>query len=368
MPTTQTPLLVAFNLFLLVMMFLLMRKATSYPFKVNSFNKRLAIFFSFIFVLFSFWGTDWFHYSEVYQKLLNGDQGHMEDVYVTIVQNFSVGYISFRFVIWGVGLMLLYLYFNRIFGTADLAMFFFFSIWLIWFSYARVSLAMILVYLGGSLLYKPTTPKVLSYTLGILLLFSSLLFHKTAIFAVFITILSIISGLFDRRFFAVIVPIVLIVSPFLISSFLFDFMSMESEDSMMDLSVKYGQYYLDGESSTLGFGALLQRIFEIVPYYLLAMVSYVVLLRRNIDKDIAINMRILILIVVVASTLSFANSYNTTVLFVRFMRFAYIPASIILTYLWINNIYRIKSKIIYYIAILGTFYTVLYSLYCSIVG
>lgn len=368
-PVTQTPLLVFFNLLLLTMIVLLMRKAIIFPYHVSQVNRRLAIILSIIFVLFSFWGSDWFHYLEAYSNLLSGYSGHMEDVYMAIAQDFSFGYISFRFVIWGVGFILFYILAKRLSVSTDLILFFFLSLWLIWFSYARVSLVMSLAYLGASLLYKPCRSKLFSVILGILLISSSFLFHKTAIFAIVVVVLAVIAGFLKKKTFAFIVPLLVLVGPYFISSFFLDFMAMDtSEDGMMDLSVKYGQYYLDGDTGTFGVGTILQRFFEVTPYYLLAMLSYMTLLKRDVERDVAVNMRMVIIIVLIASALSFDYGLNTSVLYIRFMRFAFIPSSIVLAYMWSNNEYRRWTRTTFYIAGFGVLYSILYSLYCNIVG
>lgn len=369
MPVIQSPILVGFNLFLFVIIVLLMRRAMRYPYRVKLINRRFAILLSLVFVLFSFWGLDWFHYLEAYSDLLRGESGHMEDIYVTIAQKFSFGYISFRFLIWGGGFVLFYILTQRYSLSADLILFFFLSLWLIWFSYARVSLAMILAYLGASLLYKPFSKKILSYIIGLMLISSSLLFHKTATFAVVVIALAILSGIVNKKMFAFIVPILVLVGPYFISSYFLGFMAMDtSEESIMDMSLRYGRYYLDADTYTIGIGALLQRVFEVTPYYILAILSYWTLLKRNVEREVAVNMRMLIIIVIFTTLLSFGYGVNTTVLYIRFMRFAFVPSSIIMAYMWSNNQYRVLTRITYYIALLGAFYSILYSLYCTIVG
>lgn len=369
MPYSQSPIYVAFNLFLLVSIVLLMRRARLFPYKVNRGFRKIALLLSLMFVLFSFWGADWFHYLEIYPNLRNGYSAHMEDVYIFIAQNLSIGYISFRFAIWGIGLMMYYWLVRRLSVNTDLALFFFLSIWLIWFSYARVSLAMVLVYLGVTMIYKPFKYKFLSYIIGVILILSSILFHKTALFAIAIMTIAILCGLFNKRLVAVILPLFVIIIPFFISSFLSEFMTLDSyDDGILDVSVRYGQYYLDEDYSVMGLGAMLQRLLEMTPYYLLAITSYVILLRYNVEKDVALFMRMLIIIVLISSLLSIDYGLNTSVLYVRFMRFAFIPASIVLAYMWSNKIYFKLTKFIFYIAITGSFYAVIYSLYCSILA
>ena len=64
----QTPLLVAINIVLIVLLYYLTKPAL-----VNrelSKNKRaLVIVFSFFFCIFSFWGADWFHYLNLFESI-----------------------------------------------------------------------------------------------------------------------------------------------------------------------------------------------------------------------------------------------------------------------------------------------------------
>ena len=370
MPVAQSPILVAFNLFLLVCIVLLMRRARFYPFRVNPSFRKMSLFLSIIFVLFSFWGSDWFHYLELYPNLRNGYSTHMEDAYTFIAQRLSVGYISFRFTVWGTGLMLYYLLVKRLSVNTDLALLFFLSIWLIWFSYARVSLAMVLVYLGVSLIYKPFKAKFLSYVIGLILIWASIFFHKTALFAIIIVTISALGGLLNKKLAAFALPVLMFIIPFFISSFLSEFMTLDTsyDEDILDMSVKYGQYYLDEDGIAMGIGGMLQRLLEMSPYYILAITSYITLLRYEVQKDIALFMRVLIIIVFISSLLTLDYGLNTSVLYVRFMRFAFIPSSIVLAYMWSNNIYPKWTKATFYIAISGAFYAVLYSLYCSIMA
>lgn len=369
MPVTQTPLLVTFNLFLLVIIYMLMRRVLYYPYRVGKSNRQLAMFFALVFVLFSFWGSDWFHYLEDFPSLQNGDSRHMEDVYVFIAQKLSVGYISFRLVVWGTSLLMLYILIRRLSVNTDLALFFFLCIWLIWFSYARVSLAMVLVYLGASLLYKPFTPRVISYLSGGALLVVSIFFHKTAVFAIIIVLISLLGGVLNKRLFAILLLVFMCLASLFLSSFLMDFLTLDySDGEVLSNSIKYGQLYLTDTDGVSGIGAKLQRLLELLPYYSLAVICYMTLLKHEVDSDIAINMRALIFIVLISFLLSFDYGLNTSVISIRFIRFAFIPSSVILAYIWKNKLYVKMTRMVYSIALLGTVYAITYSLYCSIVG
>ena len=137
LPKEQTASLVFFNICLLLIMHMLMRKSLRQPYVVSASCRRLSVFLMFIFVLFSFWGSDWFHYKEIYECFLGEGGGHMEEVYFWIAQNLSIDYLSFRLIVWGGGLILFFFIIEGMPIKKDLALLIFSSIWIIWYSYAR---------------------------------------------------------------------------------------------------------------------------------------------------------------------------------------------------------------------------------------
>lgn len=372
MPTTQTPLLVAFNLFLLVMMFLLMRKATSYPFKVNYLNRRFTIFLSFVFVLFSFWGADWFHYLELYPSIKNGDTGHMESVYVYIAQNLSVNYLTFRFVVWGTGLILIYILFRHLSISCDLLILMFSSIWIIWFSYARVSASMSFAFISLLCLIKPGRSKLISYSLGILFLFLALLFHKTGFFAVICVMLTWLSFKLSPYAFLSFVVLGMIVAIYFSPTVLNNLVdSVDSEEGMWGTAIAYGAEYMSKTTSQIGLGTKVQYLFERLPYYLLVIQCLMCMrprVYRNIPLDVSAFMRLLVIIVFITSLFAFNMDVNTRTIYDRFLRFAAIPGAVVMAYFWENKFYPKLTRYTFYIALAGAWYAVLYSMYCSMMS
>ena len=101
LPNEQTAGLVLFNIVILLLLFFTLKEALEPPHMVSLAKYRFALFLCVIFCVFSFWGTDWFHYLEKFPMLLSGEKGHMESIYVWIAQNLSPNYIIFRLIIWG---------------------------------------------------------------------------------------------------------------------------------------------------------------------------------------------------------------------------------------------------------------------------
>ncbi len=370
LPIKQTPLLVFFNLLLLIIMFLLMRPALKFPYKVSLSHRRWTIFLMFVFVLFSFWGSDWFHYMESYQHLLDDSHHNMEDVYFWIAQNLSVGYLSFRLVIWGGGLVLFLYILRKLPIKQDIAILTFTSIWLIWYAYARASLAMVILYLGVVLLYSSKNNKWLSWTLGITIIYCSLFFHKSAGFGVLITIIVIFSQILKPKYFVIFLVIAI---PFVfanIETFIAEFLSMEAEEEGLMSNVARGQYYFDVDKRNRGWGELFAIVLELAPYYLIAVQCAKMLMKSKYNKitnDIQFFIRFQLLGIFIASIFFFNLGFgDTTTLAMRFMRFLAIPSVIVLTYSFEYKYSPKLSKYAYWSGLISSLYSVSYIMYCSI--
>lgn len=370
MPTIQTPLLVLFNVLILVFIFILMRQAIHYPYIVKATNRRLAIYLSLVFVLFSFWGMDWFHYQMAYSDLHSGNSGHMEEAYVFIAQKLSFNYISFRFIIWGSALLLFLLTIKNISINKNIAMFLFGTIWIIWFSYARASLSMILVYYGLSLIYKQSHRKLIYILLGFTLIILSAFFHKSALYAIAASFFVILANRLNYKLYILAIFAILLFLRLYMSSFVNELLFIESSDDLFGMSISSGQSYMSADTQTKGLGSIVQIFLEVCPYYLLTWQCCKIYFKKAIPKipnDVNVFIKLLIFITMSSSLFLFDFGVNTTVIYSRFMRFAAIPSVIVLAYLLENKYYKKMTLITLYTALLGTLYAVIYSLYNSLV-
>lgn len=362
--------MVFMNLMIILVLYFTTKKSLVYPYKISQPKRNFAILLLFVFVVFAFWGTDWFHYLEIYPTLLDGYSGiHIEEVYVWIAQNLSVGYLTFRFVIWGVAVCLFLLTIKRLSINRDIALCVFGAFALIWFSYARVSLAMVMVYYGVTLLYKPYRFKFLSKVLGISFMLCSLFFHKSAAFALFVALVAYIAEKINRKLFITLIICVIPVMVIIMKSFLSDFMQMDSAggETMLGQTVAAGQGYMNADKGQAsGPGAILQRCLERTPYYLIAWLALKIQGKRILEKvpnDLVFFIRFQFLIVLIASVFLVDFGLNTSTLYGRFLRFGAIPSVIVLAYFWQHRYFPKLTKWTFRIAFAGTLYAVTYSLY-----
>ena len=372
LPTEPSAGLVFFNLCLILLMYALMKKALRPPYIALPTNRTLTVLLMFVFVLFSFWGRDWFGYLNEFEVLNYGGRTNIEEIYFWIVQNLCPTYLIFRLIIWGTSLCFLLHMFKRLSIPTHLAIFFFSTIFIIWFSYARVTAAMVLVYYGLTVLYKPYKNKILSILLGISAIGCAYFFHKSALFGIAAALLTILVNKFEKKTFIILLlcyPVLI----YLAQSYLSDFLmaDMESEDGGFGANMAAGQRYLEKSANGHGPGYLIQSFLEKSPHFLLAYISLLFIRSKNYldaSSDIKAFIRLQFFLVLLSSLFMFDLGANTGVIYTRFLRFAVIPSCIILTYFYSTRFKFKYTQIAYYLAFIGTIYAVVYSMYNVYVG
>ena len=163
-------------------------------------------------------------------------------------------------------------------------------------------------------------------------------------------------------------PLIIVIAKAFVASFVV--MDIDASEGEMSSYMAKGQNYMDKSSAVVGMGALIRSFFETSPYYGIAYLSYKCLSSKQaffVPNDIKAFMLLQIVIVFIASIFAFDFSVNTSVLYGRFLRFAPIPNTIVLAYLYQSQFKRQLTKLVILIATCGTGYTLLYTLYCSIV-
>lgn len=373
------PILVFSNLLMVAFLFLLGRKGLSEPYIFRPWRRYLMILVSMVFCLFSFWGTDWFHYAEMYFNILyvSGFNTSLESVY-TVIAAISPNYLVFRAIIWGVALYLLCLLFKHVTISGDLLLALFCALWLIDFSYGRIVLAYTMMYLGGSVLMKPVKGKrLLSLMLGIALLILSLFFHKTAFFGVALVVLALFSRLLNKRTFV----LIMMIYPFvllLVQLLLMQFMDTAVDTNENSSSSAAGQAYLNEDTREIGPAYLLYLILRYIPYYMVAWIAYKVNVYQpesqevqgvqEVPSEVRFFARLTVYNVLVSTIFLFDLGANTLTLYMRFLMYAFIPACVVLAWAWQQK-FRVRMvKLTFLVGVAGTFYALLYSFYISYLG
>lgn len=398
----NSPFLISINIIMLVVMWYTMRPAIYYADGVVSTSRLyFTLFMWFAFDIFAFWGSDWFHLYVKYQDIMNGDP-MVEHIYTWIAHNLApFNYILFRIIVWGAAQLLLWDTFKRISVSSHLLLAVFVTIWMIWFSFGRISLAMALVFWGLTIYHKSSDIPFLYKFVGIFAIVISFYFHKSSIFLILVALLTILTRKINKVAFL----LCLFAIPFFIYIFSKEFISsimtiMANETQELEEYIVKAQSYMEADKSNNGIGPLIGMLLEKLPFYLITTLGLVAMFKDRsyhdnqsyeemldkeendeetfdideevkedityIPEDIKVFIRALFLIVYLSSFLLINTSLNTQVLYDRFIKFSLIPATVILAYLLDTPKYVRYAWLTYKIALFGTCYQMIYMLYCSI--
>lgn len=363
------PWLVGCNLIMILIGYLIVYPALKYPYCLTKSRRQLAYCLIVFFCVFAFWGSDFFHIYDNYKELVSSGW-ELEYIYHLIAKDIVPdNYFLWRLIVWGFATILIANTFKRVRVNQDLAVCFFLMIWILWFSYARVSLSMAMAFFGLAIISNSQS-SLFSWLYGLVFISASLFFHKSAGFAVCISILSLlVPNKWNNKWFLVLLcfPLMVYFARTYLSTILIGDLSSNNEE--ITSYIERGQNYMNDDSYIQGFGYLLGQLFERIPYYMIYVSSLRILIYKTYSVDnkcIMAFMKAMALLVTVASVFAFDISINTQLIYERFMRFSFIPSCVLLTYFWCNNIYPKWQKWTFHIAWIGSFYQIVYMLYCSI--
>lgn len=361
--------LLSFVLFMIL--FFLTNPAIHFPYKLKEKRIRWIIVLLVIFGIFATFGGDWFHYQEIigriYRKRLSleeletiSSQVHLEQVYWYIAYFVNYNYLLFRFFVFGGALLLLFYSVNKI-GTVRLSVFFAFFVsgTILSFTTSRVCLAQSIALLGTIIIYRAQIKNrinILKYIIGVSLIFVSFFFHKSALFFIFIIVLTQLPFGFKTLL------AVLIVFPVLLyftNTYFVDFiMSAEtSEDEVLNYTSF--QSYLSGNRS-YGVGTTILIFLHRLYWYSLSFLCIIIvsIKKGNIPFIIKKFALMTFWIVIIASMTIFQNQ----TVFNRLIGFSNIAALPVVSYClvagikkkFVLNLYYLGSIIIFYSLVLQT--------------
>lgn len=361
-----------FDLLLWFMIFITFKQALRKPYKVTPKNRNLGIFIITIYIIFSFWG-DWFHYNKEIVSMHNGSGQGYEDVFNWIINHICFHYIVFRIIVWGGAFLLLYNTGKKLNLDIDLLLLFLGCGWLSLFAYARVTLAMTIMFWGYSIIFTSSKHKKFHQILGFIIICTAFFFHKTAAFGIAMILGGIVMAKINKK---IVIPI-LVILPFLLVGVIrnylvvFLFTGSEDFDSSLQMSVASGQGYLQKVSEESGLGAILRSFFEYSAYYLMAYLCILAFIDKRAEKMhpcMKTLSLICLLTIICASLFAFDLGLNTKVLYVRFLRFSIIPIILLMSYFYQIGFHRKIVKIVFISACCMTVYATLYTMYICYLG
>ena len=373
-------------------MWYLMRPAIIYKEGIVS-PARLyfTLFMWLLFNIFSFWGNDWFHTYLGYEDMMKGTTS-AEDIYIWIASNLAPdNYYLYRIIVWGSAQLLLWDTFKRLSVSSHLILALFISVWMIWFSFGRFSLAMALVFWGLTIYHNSSRLSILPKIVGVFAIVGSFYFHKSAIFLILVSLLTMLTSKMNRMTFIIFIIAFPILIHFITAGFI-DTLLLYTTDKIEDLDnyIAVAQKYMENDRSSNGIGSFIGLLLEKIPFYLILVLGIIAVLKADntlsgidykeavdvetfddnphplVPDDIKMFVRFLFFILLLSSFFLFNNFINTQVIYDRFTKFSIVPAAIVLAYLLDTNKYIRHAWRIYRFALFGTFYQMAYVLYCSI--
>lgn len=280
-----------------------------------------------LYIIFSFYNGDYWHYLE-YVKHNDLSYEPSEQYYIIIKEFVNNNYILFRILVWGVALLLVRKAAENFNLNANYFLFFFFTIYISIFDYARVSLALSAYFYGLSLLIHHNKSKPI---IGIILIISSVLFHNSVIPLILFTTLLLIP--FNKK----IIIILFILLPYLtafINTVLLNFIGMDLAN-LEDITNKLNHYDKQ-ESIEYSFLEKLRLLCVYLSFYIPFIgTTYIMYFKNKIElfpNYIVHVYKIMYLIILLATCCLFLQTDNN-ILFYRYLYMAMMPISFITIYL-----------------------------------
>ena len=330
--------------------------------RMNSLFPELIVI---LFCVFAVWGADWFHYQESFRYQFNDSTE--EEIYRDIVPYFS-NYLVFRLVLWGGFFLLLKAAFKGLTTNYNVLLAIFCVGPLIWYSYARVSFAMVLLLWG---LIKTTSyKKRVSIILGIAAIAAAYFFHKSALFGIAVALLSLAFVNFKPKFSIAIAILSIPVVFFFVKNFFLFYMSeLALEESTIGEYAQGGMYYADDDTVRVaGISEFILNFLEHAPIFVGAFLCLkIITIEKNCDKSIKAISFYVVLVTLLASVFAFDLGFTSSTIYGRLLRFAHIPLVVPAAYCFEEKKFPKLTKIFLYLVIASSFSRVLYSLYCVLV-
>jgi hypothetical protein len=376
-PSQPTVPLILFNAVLVVTLIALSWRARKKPFLIPAPLRLICWILVAVCMIFPFYDIDFFNYIELMDVLkyqgndldsVRGELLQFEWPYYYIGRFVGYNYILFRLIVWGGSTLLYILTMRRLKLNPSVFILYFTIIALLLISYGRVTLAWALAFYGYSFLIKPieSKGKLLSYILGIALIAFSVNFHKTAVLLPLVFLLSSIK--LNRG----LILALLIAFPVLVylanSQLLLEILSMSQDDSAL-LNVGTAQLYMGSDEDRMGIAAILQEMLRVLVFYGFLFIC----IRRLWDKQTLRNESrqiksfadVAIWLIYVSSIFAFTTSANTHLIYYRFLNFAVLPMTVVLSDMAVNAHQKKYIYILNYCAVVYTIYRLLYAIYLA---
>lgn len=307
---------------------------------------------------------DFYHYQQLVWNydFTPGARNHGEPIYKYIIGLVDRNYLLFRILIWGGGLLAFSKIVRRIGFNLSNVLFVFVALYILVYSYARASLAMVLYFWGITIFIINKKNVFLEKILGIFLICFSYSFHHSIIIAIALT--PVIFMKLTKRHLViliVILPLLFFYSKGYIQQMMFDESTLNNDDLQEKLEL-----YSNREVAIVNWKGLIYEFSG----YLTFFIPFIVCLnslyfknKTNVPIVIQAFFKLSFAMILFAVMFLFLDIQGK-VFFYRILYMTFIPISIMLYYAYSAEL--IQKKTFSYIIVFGIMaqlYRLLYSIY-----
>lgn len=366
-------LLCIWTLFLYLFILIILSKNKRVVF--SNTNYRVNTFVFWLFLLFCttcFLDGDNFHYTQWVKnantKGIIDPFSSAEPFYQYISFFINENYFLFRLIVWGGALLLFSATAKRIDINPRLALYLLFMLFLVTFTFSRMTLAVVAYFYGLSFLIKPGARNtILKILLGIVIIIIAREFHRSANVLLALTPLLLIPNVKNKKIKLIMIicsAIVVYFASYVIIQDMGELVQLTGDDSVVD---KYNKYAIK-DVETLGLGASIYFGFRHIILWGVTIVCYINN-QNNKESFVSYNLYkfsfslllfALVLRTIPDTLLEFAK---------RLDDMATIPVTLLLGYsLSHYNLPINKCNLFVRIGVLANLYKIVYYLYLLLLG
>lgn len=314
------------------------------------------------FCIFDKTSGDYFHYKEYVSELIKYNENYsgLEDIYFYLIKVVGGSYFLFRFIVWGSAVLIFFKCTQLLEIDKSISIFIFLLIVLLNFSYARVSLAIVIFILGYIILCSNYRKKKINIFWGILLIVSSLFFHKSIYVLVPIALVSFVP--FNRKtIMAAIVVFPIFI--YLINYFIGDFIFL-LEDGSSELN------YLNQDRTDAGIAEIIETCLLFGPIiYFVYNLLYNCYIRKRINLPYEINQLVVFTFYVLyVSFVLYFLDIGSNAIYYRIRNMAIIPISFVVAYYISKTRLNRFSFVAIVLLYIYNFYHMFYMYYLKTLG
>ena len=293
--------------------------------------KKTSYSFLFLMVIlyttFGFSEADTYHYHEIYDEMLKfGEAIHVEPFYYWLIQFLPHNYYIWRFVVWGIAIILMIATFKRFNLNSTAVGFVFPLILLQQFTVTRGCLGIALFIYSLSFLLKPSSHRVLSYIFAISGCVLSLFLHRSMPLFIIMVVMAFVP--LNKT----LIIISILAYPLIRAGIMPHIFSFINSGFFSDETADFAQHYLQSEQSIANFNGILRLCLDYIPRFLIFifLIKEYIFNNHRIDKPMKFLLQYAYILFYIA--LLFFGQETSSFISSRTIHMMCFPLTIVLAY------------------------------------